>query len=212
MTILWFALMAIAGLAWGVYADIRRRKAEAASSAPSPVVEPSAWYDVDRQEELAQLIDLGSASSRASAERMGEIVGVVETAKAQLAALDESSQRIATIVHTIDQIAAQTNLLALNAAIEAARAGDAGRGFAVVADEVRKLAERSASATKEISALVTDVESRTVIALEAVQSGSRLAAEQSYTVDQTTRALAELQDLAAGWAPLPPADAIEEAA
>lgn len=212
MTYLWFALMAIAGLGWGVYSDLRRRKAEVASCTPATALAQAVPHDTDRQEELAQLIELGNASSKASTERMGEIVDVVETAKSQLAALEESSQRIAAIVHTIDQIAAQTNLLALNAAIEAARAGDAGRGFAVVADEVRKLAERSASATKEISALVTDIEARTVIALEAVQSGSRLAADQSYTVDQTSRAFSELQDLAAGWAPMSDEDVIEEAA
>ena len=65
---------------------------------------------------------------------------------------------ISNFVSTITSIADQTNLLALNAAIEAARAGESGRGFAVVAEEVRKLAEESNAAAKEVSSLITSLQ------------------------------------------------------
>lgn len=82
--------------------------------------------------------------------------------------LAEQSQKIGSIVSTIDEIAAQTNLLALNAAIEAARAGDAGRGFAVVADEVRALASRTTKSTKEISHMVSQIQSDASIAHQSM--------------------------------------------
>jgi hypothetical protein len=73
----------------------------------------------------------------------------VEELSAALTDIQRSTQDVATILKTIDEIAFQTNILALNAAVEAARAGEAGAGFAVVAEEVRSLAQRSATAARE---------------------------------------------------------------
>jgi methyl-accepting chemotaxis protein len=104
---------------------------------------------------------------------MARIKTAVDESAVKVAQLGAKGEQIGAIVETIDDIAAQTNLLALNAAIEAARAGEMGKGFAVVADEVRKLAERSGRATKEIAALIEEVQRGTQDAVRAMESGAQ---------------------------------------
>ncbi|WP_238475883.1 methyl-accepting chemotaxis protein [Clostridium manihotivorum] len=86
--------------------------------------------------------------------------------------LEEKSIEIGKIIDTINSISEQTNLLALNAAIESARAGEAGKGFSVVADEIRKLAEQSQSSTKEISDIISNVQSKTNSAVSVMNENS----------------------------------------
>ncbi|WP_421048293.1 methyl-accepting chemotaxis protein [Paraburkholderia sp. A1RI-2L] len=113
------------------------------------------------------------------AQRGGEVVErVVET----MHGISDSSSRVAEISSVIEGIAFQTNILALNAAVEAARAGEQGRGFAVVAGEVRALAQRSATAAREISGLISDSVTR-------VHSGSKLVEEAGQTMGEVVQSV-----------------------
>ena len=105
--------------------------------------------NADNAQQAAQLAD----SSRDAADNGGQVVAAAATSMHEI---NQASKKIADIIGVIDDIAFQTNILALNAAVEAARAGEQGRGFAVVAAEVRTLAQRSATAAKEIRALIHD--------------------------------------------------------
>lgn len=84
--------------------------------------------------------------------------------------LDESAQKIGTVVELIQDISEQINLLALNATIEAARAGEAGKGFAVVASEVKNLAGQTTKATEEIAQYVSNIQGVSNQVLSGLQS------------------------------------------
>jgi methyl-accepting chemotaxis protein len=144
----------------------------------------------------AEATDHGRSAVRETVGEMERIKQTVEMASTKVTELGAKSDQIGAIVETIDDIAEQTNLLALNAAIEAARAGEQGKGFAVVADEVRKLAERSSRATKEIAALISQVQAGTEQAVKAmtagaaeVEHGSELAAQAGASLDAINNAV-----------------------
>ena len=115
---------------------------------------------------------------------------VVQKVVTTMAAIEQSSRRIADIISVIDSLAFQTNILALNAAVEAARAGEQGRGFAVVASEVRTLAQRSAEAAKDIKSLIDDSVTR-------VADGSALVNQAGATMHEIVGSVQRVADIVA---------------
>lgn len=128
-----------------------------------------------------QASDFATRTSKI-AEQGGNVVqNVVKT----MGEINKSAHKISEIIDVIDSIAFQTNILALNASVEAARAGEAGRGFAVVADEVRNLAQRSASAAREINALITE-------SVSNVNKGSHFVEEAGKTMEEIVKSVQEV--------------------
>ncbi len=85
-----------------------------------------------------------------------------------LAALQDSSTKIESIIRTINNVSKQTHLIALNAAIEAARAGEQGASFAVVATRIRNLAQEASQATSDITSMVTGIQNAVNSILEGI--------------------------------------------
>jgi methyl-accepting chemotaxis protein len=190
----------LSNVAEQVAASSRQQSDQATQAAASIESLNAAFKDIAA---TAEEIEGAASEARAMAEQGNSVVatavkGIQEVAQTvsesarMIADLGERSNQIGQILSVIKDIAEQTNLLALNAAIEAARAGEQGRGFAVVADEVRKLAERTASATSEISSMIGGIQSETSRAVAAMQKGSVQVAEGVNYANQAGDALHDI--------------------
>ncbi|MBS0372217.1 MAG: CZB domain-containing protein [Proteobacteria bacterium] len=144
----------------------------------------------DKAVEAAHVSKASGQATTEIAESLQRLAAESEKSATEVDTLAQRADEIGAIVNLIRGVADQTNLLALNAAIEAARAGEAGRGFAVVADEVRKLAERTSSATADISALVERIHDDSTQARDSMR---RLAEASSQFSDRGQRATEDMR-------------------
>jgi methyl-accepting chemotaxis protein len=166
-----------------------------------------------RTAESARAASTLASDAREASTKGGASMGKMTQAMGQIRAAAEGT---AAIIQDINEIAFQTNLLALNAAVEAARAGEAGRGFAVVAEEVRNLAQRSKEAAKKTETLIgesmtlteqgADLSNQVSAALgdivtavgkvsEIVESISLASQEQADGIEQSNRAMAQMDQV-----------------
>lgn len=133
-----------------------------------------------------QKADEGLQRVQASVDAVMSVNRITDELMKDMDGLAKMLGQITSIAGIIGDIADQTNLLALNAAIEAARAGESGRGFAVVADEVRKLAERTMSATRDVTANVDSTRAVIVHSSEQMEKAA-LAVENCVTMSAESK-------------------------
>lgn len=136
-------------------------------------------------EEVNTLKDEGIELVRDLVDKTEETREAIREIGAVITDTNMSADNIVRAIGMIKDISDQTNLLALNASIEAARAGEAGAGFAVVAEEIRTLAEDSSRFTGEIETIVNDLTSKTLTAVDTMETVDEMIDLQGDSVDRT---------------------------
>ncbi len=196
--------------------------ANGAANASQDMSECSQAVQHDAQEQAACIEETSaslaeiSATAEQNATRAGEADGLMQQARdtvtnasqamndltTSMELVSKSSNQVAGVLKSIDEIAFHTNILALNAAVEAARAGEAGAGFSVVADEVRALAQRAADAARNsadiIEKTIADVGRGVGLVSQAHNSFEQVSATIASGSEMVSQIAASSQEQARG--------------
>jgi methyl-accepting chemotaxis protein len=148
----------------------------------------------DNAQGAARAAQAGRQATDQTAEGLSRIREQMTSIGESITRLSEQSQAVGDIVSTVTDLAEQSNLLAVNASIEAAKAGDMGKGFAVVAQEIRSLAEQSKDSTKQVRAILSEVQRATGKAVVEAEQGGRSVADGSKQAEEAGLAIKTLTD------------------
>ena len=142
----------------------------------------------DQVENNRTKADVSAKATAQAADMIGQNQENMKQMMIAMHNIHETSQKVVSIIQTIEEIASQTNLLSLNASIEAARAGDAGKGFAVVADEIGKLALESSKAANTTKELIE-------ISMEEINKGNAIAEGAVNSLKESVSAVGRVNEM-----------------
>ncbi|MDJ0510967.1 MAG: PhnD/SsuA/transferrin family substrate-binding protein [Crocosphaera sp.] len=112
---------------------------------------------------------------------------IAETAK-KMQKLEKSSQKISQVVSLIEEMTLKTNLLAINAG----RSGEQGEGFAIFGEQLALLAEQSATATREIANIISNIQRETQEVAYNMTLGTNQVNDTTQLVEATTTQLEQV--------------------
>lgn len=104
---------------------------------------------------------------------MGQIRQQVGSIAQTIHGLSDQTRSISTIITSVSELADQINHLALNAAIETTRSGDQDRDIAALARLVRDLGQQAKDATKQVRAILSEIQGSAKAAVAVTDEGSR---------------------------------------
>lgn len=144
-----------------------------------------------RQDTEGLVAAIGSVGHHSSHARSAahEAAAATQQLGPEVAALGGTVDSASQILALVADVAAQSRMLAFNAALEAARC-DNGTGFGVLAGEMKQLANQTGVATRQIEAQLGEIRG----AMESVSQAIILATDKVYTIDDSSRRIADLVD------------------
>lgn len=137
-------------------------------------------------QEMSAAIDQIAAGSMDNFQDSKLIEEMADNAERYLKNIDKT-------LSAVKNIGNQTRLLGLNAMIEAARAGEQGKGFTVVAQEMEKLSNNSITSLKNITEVLSEVQSSITRIAERIRNSTAIAHEQSEALQNIRDGIMEIQ-------------------
>lgn len=140
----------------------------------------------------AQVSEGGIAAVDETVRAMDAIREQAEAVAQNIVALSEKTQAIGDIIATVNDVSERSHLLALNASIEAAAAGEQGRSFAIVAAEMKTLADQAKGATRNVRAILGDVQRGITASVMLTEEAVKRVASGKERTDASQAAIEEL--------------------